>query len=81
MVEEYEHRVGELISGIGKSANRDNIIVDLGNNAEASLPREELVGREVFRMGDRVRAILQDVRPGSTRPAAVFKPCLFGYAD
>lgn len=63
VVEEYEHRVGELISGTVKKVTRDNIIVDLGNNAEASLPREELVGREVFRMSDRVRAILQDVRP------------------
>lgn len=63
VVEEYEGRVGELISGTVKKVTRDNIIVDLGNNAEGSLPREELVGREVFRMSDRVRAILQDVRP------------------
>lgn len=63
VVEEYESRVGELISGTVKKVTRDNIIVDLGNNAEGSLPREELVGREVFRMSDRVRAILQDVRP------------------
>lgn len=63
VVEEYQGRVGELISGTVKKVTRDNIIVDLGNNAEGSLPREELVGREVFRMSDRVRAILQDVRP------------------
>ncbi|WP_101757643.1 transcription termination factor NusA [Oceanicoccus sp. KOV_DT_Chl] len=63
IVDEYQSRVGELISGTVKKVTRDNIIVDLGNNAEGLLPREELVGREVFRMGDRVRAILQDVRP------------------
>ena len=68
VVEEYEGRVGELISGTVKKVTRDNIIVDLGNNAEGSLPREELVGREVFRMGDRVRAILQDVRPEARGP-------------
>lgn len=62
VVEEYQGRSGELISGTVKKVTRDNIIVDMGNNAEGSLPREELVGREVFRMGDRVRAILQDVR-------------------
>ena len=62
VVDEYQGRNGELISGTVKKVTRDNIIVDLGNNAEGSLPREELVGREVFRMGDRVRAILQDVR-------------------
>jgi N utilization substance protein A len=68
IVEEYEDRCGELISGTVKKVTRDNIIVDLGNNAEGSLPREELVGREVFRMGDRVRAILQDVRPEARGP-------------
>ncbi|MFT5578447.1 MAG: N utilization substance protein A [Paraglaciecola psychrophila] len=68
IVEEYEGRIGELISGTVKKVTRENIIVDLGNNAEASLPREELVGREVFRMGDRVRAILQDVRPEARGP-------------
>jgi N utilization substance protein A len=68
IVDEYESRLGELISGTVKKVTRENIIVDLGNNAEGSLPREELVGREVFRMGDRVRAILQDVRPEARGP-------------
>ncbi len=68
VVEEYSHRVGELINGSVKKVTRDSIIVDLGNNAEALLPREELVGREVFRINDRVRAILQDVRPEARGP-------------
>lgn len=68
VVEEYQARIGELISGTVKKVTRDNIIVDLGNNAEGSLPREELIGREVFRMSDRVRAILQDVRPEARGP-------------
>ncbi|MCR8921236.1 transcription termination factor NusA [Dasania sp. GY-MA-18] len=68
VVEEYQGRVGELVSGTVKKVTRDNIIVDLGNNAEGLLPREELVGREVFRMGDRARAILQEVRPEARGP-------------
>ncbi|GAB3382848.1 transcription termination factor NusA [Spongiibacter taiwanensis] len=68
VVEEYLHRVGELLSGSVKKVTRDSIIVDLGNNAEALLPREELVGREVFRINDRVRAILHDVRPEARGP-------------
>ena len=68
VVEEYEGREGELVSGTVKKVTRDHIVVDLGNNAEGSLPREELVGREVFRMGDRVRAILQDIRPEARGP-------------
>ncbi len=55
---QYEHRVGELLAGMVKKVTREHIIVDLGNNAEGLLPREELVGREVFRINDRVRAVL-----------------------
>ncbi|NKI19086.1 transcription termination/antitermination protein NusA [Spongiibacter sp. KMU-166] len=68
VVDEYRDRVGELINGTVKKVTRDSIIVDLGNNAEALLSREELVGREVFRINDRVRAILQDVRPEARGP-------------
>ncbi len=62
VVDEYRDKIGELISGTVKKVTRDNIIVDLGNNAEGLLPREELVGREIFRMGDRIRAMLMEVR-------------------
>ncbi len=62
VVDEYRDRVGDLINGTVKKVTRDNIVIDLGNNAEGVMPREELVGREVFRVGDRVRAILLDVR-------------------
>lgn len=66
VVAKYRDRVGELISGTVKKVTRDHIIVDLGNNGEGLLPREELVGREVFRVNDRVRAILHEIR-GDTR--------------
>lgn len=62
VVDEYRDRIGELISGSVKKVTRDNVIVDLGNNAEGLLPREELVGREIYRMGDRIRAMLMEVR-------------------
>ena len=68
IVELYRDRVGELVSGSVKKVTRDNIIVDLGGNAEGLLPREELVGREVFRMNDRIRALLMDVRPDLRGP-------------
>ena len=58
VVDEYRDRIGQLLNGTVKKVTRDNIIIDLGNNAEGVMPREELVGREVFRVGDRVRAIL-----------------------
>ncbi|GAA5317110.1 MAG: transcription termination factor NusA [Candidatus Pelagadaptatus aseana] len=68
IVELYRDRVGELISGTVKKVTRDSIIVDLGNNAEGLLPRDQLVGREVFRMGDRVRALLLDIRTETRGP-------------
>lgn len=61
VISEYEHRVGELVAGTVKKVTRDNIIVDLGNNAEALLPRDQMIPRETFRMGDRLRAILTEV--------------------
>jgi len=58
----YEDRVGELVSGTVKKVTRDNVIVDLGNNAEGLLPRENLIPRETFRINDRLRALLLEVR-------------------
>lgn len=71
VVEEYQDQVGELISGIVKKATRDNIILDLGNNAEAVIFREDMLPREMVRPGDRVRGLLYDVRPES-RGAQLF---------
>ena len=58
VVEGYIDRIGELVAGTVKKVTRDNVIVDLGNNAEGLLSRDQLVGRETFRVNDRVRAIL-----------------------
>jgi len=71
VVEEYSDRVGELLAGSVKKVTRDNVIVDLGNNAEGLLPRENLVGRETFRVNDRVRAILVEVSPESRGPQLI----------
>lgn len=68
IIDEYQDRIGELVSGTVKKVTRDNIIVDLGNNAEGLLPRDQLVGREIFRMGDRVRAVLKEVSPETRGP-------------
>ena len=68
VVEEYRDRVGDLVSGTVKKVTREFIAVDLGNNAEARLPRDQLVGREIFRLGDRVRAILLEIQPEARGP-------------
>ncbi|NVJ50947.1 MAG: transcription termination/antitermination protein NusA [Gammaproteobacteria bacterium] len=68
VVRAFEGRVGELITGVVKKANRDSIILDLGNNAEAIIPREEMMSRESVRTGDRVRGLLYAVRPEARGP-------------
>jgi len=71
IVDLYRDRIGELLAGIVKKVTRDNVIVDLGNNAEGLLPRGELVGRETFRINDRVRAILSEINTESRGPQLV----------
>ncbi|MCB1555450.1 MAG: transcription termination/antitermination protein NusA [Xanthomonadales bacterium] len=62
VVEAYKDRVGELITGIVKRVERGNIHVDLGGNAEAFIPKDKAIPRDVVRAGDRVRGYLYDVR-------------------
>ena len=68
VIGDYKDRVGELVAGTVKKVTRENIIVDLGSNAEAMLPRDQMIPRETFRMGDRMRALLTDVRSEQRGP-------------
>ena len=61
MVEAYRDKVGTLVSGTVKKTTRDNIIVDLGNNAEAVMRKDQMLPRENFRMGTRIRALLNEI--------------------
>ena len=71
VVDQYKDRLGELLAGTVKKVTRDNIILDLGNNAEGLLPRSELVGRETFSMNDRVRAILTEINEEARGPQLI----------
>ncbi len=62
VVEEYQDRVGELISGTVKRVDRTGVYVDLGGNAEAFIPREFMIPREPIRSQDRVKGYLREVR-------------------
>ena len=68
IIGDYQDRVGELVAGTVKKVTRDSVIVDLGSNAEALLPRDQMIPRETFRMGDRLRALLTDVRSEQRGP-------------
>ncbi|MEL0066735.1 MAG: transcription termination factor NusA, partial [Gammaproteobacteria bacterium] len=67
----FKDRVGELIIGVVKRTTRDSIILDLGNNAEAVIPREEMMPRETVRPGDRIRGLLFDLRPEAKGPQLI----------
>ena len=59
--QEYKDRIGDIVNGIVKRVEYGNVVVDLGRG-EAIVRRDELLPREVFRNGDRVRAYIYDVR-------------------
>lgn len=61
VVEHYSRHVGEIMTGQVKRVDRGDVILDMGDNVDAIIPRNELVGRENFRIGERVRAYLRDV--------------------
>jgi len=61
MYDEYSSRIGEIVNGTVKRVEYGNVIVDLGRG-EAIIRRDELIPREMFRYGDRVRAYVYDVR-------------------
>ena len=63
VVEAYQDQVGELVTGVVKKSSRESVILDLGNNAEAIIYRDDMLPRETFRPGDRVRGLLYDIKP------------------
>lgn len=71
IVDEYQEQVGELITGVVKKANRESVILDLGNNAEAIIYRDDMLPREMFRPGDRIRGLLYAIKP-EARGAQLF---------
>ena len=62
VVEQYQDRVGTLVSGVVKRIDRNGIYVDLGSNAEGFVPRSDMIVREQLKPQDRVKAFLKEVR-------------------
>ena len=61
VVEVYEKRVGEILTGQVKRIDRGDVILDMGDNVDAVIVRSDLINREMFRVGDRVRGYLKEV--------------------
>lgn len=68
VIDAWKDRLGELINGIVKRVERGNVYVDLGGNAEALIPKDKAIPRDVLRPGDRVRGYLLDVRSETRGP-------------
>ncbi len=62
VVEEYQEREGEMLSGLVKRVDRNGVYIDLGGNAEGFVAREQMVPREPVRPQDRIKALLTEVR-------------------
>ena len=71
VVEAYQEQIGELVTGVVKKSSRESVILDLGNNAEAIIYRDDMLPRESFRPGDRVRGLLYEIKP-EARGAQLF---------
>src|SRR5476649_2659029 len=65
--QEFKDRIGDIVNGIVKRVEYGSVIVDLGRG-EAIVRRDEMLPREVFRNGDRVRAYIFDVRQETRGP-------------
>ncbi|MGI6495645.1 MAG: transcription termination factor NusA [Kiritimatiellia bacterium] len=62
--EDYQDRVGTIVTGTVRAINRRDVIVDLGDNAEALLSSRDRIAGDDFQVGDQVRAYLKAVRGG-----------------
>ncbi len=67
IIQDYQSRLGELLTGTVKKVTRENIILDVGINVEALLRRTDMMPREIFRVGDRVRAYLKGTQEEQQR--------------
>ena len=65
--EEFKDRVGEIVNGVAKRVEYGNVIVDLGRG-EGIMRRDQSIPREMFQIGDRVRAYIYDVRRETKGP-------------
>ncbi|XBC39065.1 MAG: transcription termination factor NusA [Buchnera aphidicola (Nurudea shiraii)] len=65
IVDQFRNHSGEIITGIVKKIHRDSITLDLGNNASALILKEDMLPRENFRIGDRIKGVLYAVHPES----------------
>jgi len=70
-IELFKDNVGELVSGVVKRMDRNGFYIDIGNNAEAFLPRREMIYKEAIRPQDRIKAILKEINTDLKGPPLI----------
>ena len=71
VVAQFQSRIGELVNGTIKRVTRDVVFVEIGPNAEAVLPRDQMIPKEIIRMNDRIKAFLKEVRTEGRGPQLI----------
>ena len=71
VVDAYRNRIGELVMGTVKRKDRRGIVLDLGENAEALVPRDEMLPRESARIGERMRGYLKEIKEEGRGPRVI----------
>ena len=59
VVSKFRHQNNTLVNGVVKRVTRDNVIVEINTDIEAILPRDQLLPGEIYKINDRIRAVLQ----------------------
>jgi N utilization substance protein A len=68
IIDQYRGKLGHLVHGVVKKVTRDFLIIDLGGKAEALMPTSEMLPHEMFRMNDRIRALLYEIADNPRGP-------------
>lgn len=71
VIAEFKGFLGHVVNATVKKQGRDFMILDLGNNAEAMLKREQLIPHETFGRGDRVKVLLADIKTDGKGPQLI----------
>ena len=67
----YEKQLGEIVSGVVQATNAQGLTIALELNAEGSMPRKEMIPREHFRIHDRVRAVVAEIKESGRGPQII----------
>ncbi len=68
LIEEQRDRLGHVVNATVKRTNREGLVIDLGNGAEGLLRRDNMIPRESYARGDRIRVLLTDIREETRGP-------------